>query len=191
MAVCAVLTAETLAVNLALVAPAGTVTDDGTVTALLLLDRPTPSPPDPAAADKLTVHASLPEPVIAPWLQVTALSAPETACPVPLRLTDAEPDEALSVRARLPVTAPDDVGSKLTDSVAVWPGFRVTGNPMPETLNPAPVTLAALIVSGTVPDEVSVSVSVAVLFTVTDPKLRVPELSVSPGTAAPRLIAYV
>src|SRR6185312_8605952 len=119
VAVCAVLTDETLAVKPALAAPAGTVTEDGTVTALLLLDRPTASPPDPAAADKLTVHASLPEPVIEPLLHVTALSTPEAACPVPLRLTDAEPAEALSLSTRFPVTAPDVVGLKVTDRVAV------------------------------------------------------------------------
>ena len=191
VAVCAVLTDETLAVKPALAAPAGIVTEEGTVTALLLLDKLTASPPDPAAADKLTVHASLPAPVIEPLLQVTALSTPEAACPVPLRLTDAELGEALSVNTRFPVTAPDDVGLKLTDKVAVWPGLSVTGKLSPEALNPAPVTLAALMVSGTVPDEVRVSVSVAVLFTATDPKLRLPELNLSPGTAAPRLIAYV
>lgn len=73
VAVCAVLTAEMPAVNPALTAPAGTVTEEGTVTALLLLDKLTANPPDPAAADRLTVHASLPAPVTEPLLHVSAL----------------------------------------------------------------------------------------------------------------------
>ena len=77
-----VLTAETVAVKLALVAPAATVTDAGTVTALLLLDRLTAWPPVPAAAFSVTVQASVPAPVIDPLVQLSPLS---TGCPVPLR----------------------------------------------------------------------------------------------------------
>ncbi len=63
MAVCAVLTADTVAVNPALVAPAGTLTDAGTLTALLLLLRLTVSPLYGAAPVSTTVHASVPAPV--------------------------------------------------------------------------------------------------------------------------------
>lgn len=73
-----VLTADTLAVKLALVAPAATVTDEGTVTAGLLLVRFTASPPVPAAAVRLTAHASEPAPVSEPLLQVKLLSDDET-----------------------------------------------------------------------------------------------------------------
>jgi hypothetical protein len=81
-------------VNPALVALAGTVTVPGTVTAELLLDKLTISPPLGAAAFKVTVHASVPDPAMDPLLQYNALSA---AVPVPLRLTDAVPlvDELL------------------------------------------------------------------------------------------------
>jgi len=75
VAVCVVLTAETVAVNAALVAPAGIVTDVGTVTAELLLASVTTNPPLGAPAVRLTVQASVPAPVSEPLLQETALSA--------------------------------------------------------------------------------------------------------------------
>ena len=87
---CAVATEATVAVNPALVAFAGTVTVLGTVTAELLLDRLTLSPPLGAAAVSVTVHASVPDPVMVPLLQYSALSAVGAAVPVPLRLTTAE-----------------------------------------------------------------------------------------------------
>ena len=64
VAFCADVTAATVAVNPALIAPAGTVTVAGTVTAALPLERLTASPPVAAAADRPTVQASVPAPVI-------------------------------------------------------------------------------------------------------------------------------
>lgn len=75
VAFCAVVTAETVAVNPAVEAPEGTVTDPGTVTALSLLDRLTASPPVPATAVRVTVQASLPAAVKALWLQEIELRA--------------------------------------------------------------------------------------------------------------------
>ena len=77
--------------NPALVALAGTVTDAGTVTAVLLLERLTVSPPLPAAAFRVTVQASLPAPVIEALPQESALNAGvlPAVVPVPLRLTTA------------------------------------------------------------------------------------------------------
>ena len=69
VAVCAVVTVVAEAVNLALVAPAVTVTVAGTETAELLLDRLTVSPPLGAAALNATVQVSLPAPVIVPLVQ--------------------------------------------------------------------------------------------------------------------------
>jgi hypothetical protein len=80
---CAVATDDTVAVNVAVVEFAGTVTVAGTVTAGLLLDRLTLSPPLAAAAFSVTVQASVPAPVIDALPQVSALS---TGVPVPLRL---------------------------------------------------------------------------------------------------------
>lgn len=75
--------------NPALVALAGTVTVLGTVTAELLLDRFTINPPLGAAAVSVTGHASVPDPIIVPLLQYSALNAAVLVpvVPVPLRLT--------------------------------------------------------------------------------------------------------
>ena len=119
MALWAVVTEDTVAVNPALVAPAATVTDPGTLTALSLLDRLTASPPLPAAAFRVTVHASLPDPVNEFLLQLKPLSAPDAAWPVPLRLTEPVLGEALSVIVMLPLAVPVAVGLKTTESTAV------------------------------------------------------------------------
>jgi hypothetical protein len=84
---CAVPHADTAAVKLALVAPDGTVTVAGSVTAVLLLDRLTLVPPLPAAALNVTVQASVPDPVIELLVHVNALSCVAVCTPVPLRLT--------------------------------------------------------------------------------------------------------
>jgi hypothetical protein len=76
-----------LAVNPALVDPAGTVTDCGTTTALLSDARLTAKPPLPAAELSMTVHVSLAEPVIEIWPHEIELSVgllvPEVAPPFP------------------------------------------------------------------------------------------------------------
>jgi hypothetical protein len=94
---CAVVTEDTVAVNPALVALAGTTTVAGTVTAALLLVSPTLKPPLPAAALSVTVQLSLPEPVIDALLQVSPLKVPAAAAPVPVKLITAVPlvDEVL------------------------------------------------------------------------------------------------
>lgn len=60
VAFCAVVMAEMVAVNPAVEEPAGTVTDPGTLTAALLLDRLTARPPFPAGVVSVTVQESLP-----------------------------------------------------------------------------------------------------------------------------------
>ena len=117
VAVCAVLTDETVAVKLAVVEPAATVTEAGTVTVELLLARLTVNPPVAAAAFRVTVQLSVPDPVNEPLVQLSALS---TATPVPLMLTAVEvPVEELLVRVSEPEMAPATVGSNCTVSVAV------------------------------------------------------------------------
>ena len=87
---CEVLTDAICAMKVALVAPAGTVTELGTVTALLLLARPTFKPAAGANPERLTVHASASDPVMEMLLQKTALTVDEAAMPVPARFTVAE-----------------------------------------------------------------------------------------------------
>jgi hypothetical protein len=88
---CVELTDETVAVKLAPIAPAGTVTNAGTPTALLLLERPTLTPPVGAALLSVTVQTSEPDPVIEALPQESALSGGGTVVvPDPLRLTTVE-----------------------------------------------------------------------------------------------------
>jgi hypothetical protein len=109
VAVCAVLTAETVAEKPTLAAPAATVTEDGTVTAVELLDRVTTWPPVGAAAFNVTVQLSVAAPVSEALAQVRLLGI---ACPVPLRaMVEVVPVEELLVRVTVPLAAPAVVGS--------------------------------------------------------------------------------
>jgi NhaP-type Na+/H+ or K+/H+ antiporter len=115
--VCSELTGEMVAVNPALVAPAGTVTVAGTVTAALLLDRLTLRPPLGAAAFSVTVQASVPDPVMDALLQESALNAASgvAAVPVPLRLITAVPlVEELLMTVIAPVSVPAAAGLNCT-----------------------------------------------------------------------------
>jgi hypothetical protein len=88
---CAAVTDDTVAVNPAPVALAGTTTVAGTVTAALLLTNDTLKPPVPAGPLSVTVQASLPAPVIDALLQDNALKVAATAVPVPVRPITAAP----------------------------------------------------------------------------------------------------
>jgi hypothetical protein len=62
----------------------------------------------------------------------------------------------------------------------------VTGNVIPESPKPVPVTEAALMVSAAVPEDVSVTAFVRVVFNASVPKATLVLLSVSPGVLALR-----
>jgi hypothetical protein len=122
VAVCAEATAETVAAKAALEDPAATVTEAGTVTALLLLVRLTVAPPVGAAMLRVTVQLSVAEPVMDAFVHVSALIA--GPIPVPLRVMTAaglvEPAlDALLVSVREPEAAPAAVGSNVTLNAAV------------------------------------------------------------------------
>jgi hypothetical protein len=174
-------TAIAVAVKLALVAPAAIVTDAGTVTALLLLARVT-AVALVAAEVSVTVHASVPAPVSDPLLHISALSV-AGAWPVPLRLIAAVP-VALLLIVTEPVKAPAVAGSKLIVSVAVWPGFKVTGKLIPESPNPVPATAALLMVNATVPEDVNVTVFVMVVLRASVPNATLVLLRLSADVAA-------
>jgi hypothetical protein len=59
-AVWVLVTAPALAVKLAMMVPAATLTDPGTVNAASLLDSVTVKPPEPAGLDSVTVHVEVP-----------------------------------------------------------------------------------------------------------------------------------
>jgi hypothetical protein len=104
-------------------------------------------------------------------LALTVSCGEVTTVPVPLSWTTAvEPLEELLVIVSCPVVCPAAPGLNRTFSVTDWFGFSVTGRVAPESLKSVPLSVAALIVSGAVPDEVKVNGSVALLFTDTLPK---------------------
>ena len=153
VSVCVVVTGATVAVNPALVALAGIVTVVGTVTDALLLERLTVNPPEGAAEVSVTVHASVPEPVIDDVAHANPLNAAVTV-PVPDKGSKAvDPLAELLEMESCPVAGPADAGSNCTLRVVVWPGAKVRGKLAPETENPAPATVAELTVTGAVPVE--------------------------------------
>lgn len=83
------------------VAVAGTVSEVGRATELLLLERLTPRPPAGAAPVKLIVHASASDPVIEVLLQEIAFTVGMTATPAPLMFI--VPTDALLVIVTIPV----------------------------------------------------------------------------------------
>jgi len=184
-----VLTDKTVAVKLAVVAPEATVTDAGTVTAELLLARPTAKPPLAAAAFSVTVQLSVPALVIDALLQLKPLN---TGTPLPVRLITVEaPLDELLVKVSEPVSAPADVGSNCTVSVAVEFGLIVSGKVAPEKVKPDPAAVAALMVTATVPVEDRVTVCVVAVFTFTVPKPMLPALTLSVDTPDPSCKAKV
>jgi len=185
-----VVTAETVAVNEALVAPAATVTLAGTFTAALLLVSFTAKPPVAAAELSVTLQASLPAPVSVALEHETLLSA--ATVPVPLSaMAVLLPVVELLARVILPLTAPAALGSYLTLRVAVLPAVRVTGKVTPEMLNPVPVTVALLIVSVAVPEDFNVSDFVTAVFTGTSPKATLEALRLSSAFATFSVTAVV
>jgi len=84
--VCEVVTADTLLTKLALVAPAATVTEEGTVITLLLLARVTDTPVEGAAEVRVTVQLSVPAPIIEELAHFSPDNVAEEA-PLPCSLT--------------------------------------------------------------------------------------------------------
>ena len=119
VAVCAVLTGETVAVNVALFAPAATVTEAGTETEDLLLASLTLNPPLGAAALSATVQESVPAPVIDPLAQLNTprfvVFVAPVEVPVPLSPIAIVPSAGeLLVIVTWPDAAPFAAGEKLT-----------------------------------------------------------------------------
>jgi hypothetical protein len=183
---CALLTAETVATKLALAEPCATVTAAGTVTALLLLANAMVKPPLPVAPLKVTVQESVPAPVNAPLAQLNPLSTEGLVIvPVPLRFTTVEGAVAESLlRVSWPAAGPAAGGINLTLNAAFWPGGKVNGNVAPEIEKPLPLTVAALTVTASVPDDASVNGCAAAEFTATFPNDRLVVLTLNPGVTA-------
>jgi hypothetical protein len=153
----------------------------GTVIELLLLATATFKPPVGAGPDKLTVHESASDPVIEMLLQPIALTVGRFAAPAPDMLTVTV--GALLVMVTIPVKFQPGLvrGLKVTVMIAAWPGFKVTGVPIPVAPNREPATEIDEIVTGAVPEEVKATVAVAVVATVTLPNDTDGELTFNAG----------
>ena len=97
------LTFDMDAANFTLLAPAGTFTEAGTLTAELLLERCTCIPPDDAAMLVLIVHVSAPDPETWAWSQLSPLISAEPVAPLPCSLiAAAAEDEELVITLSWP-----------------------------------------------------------------------------------------
>jgi hypothetical protein len=153
--------------------------------------------PAPVIAVELTVTADVPEEVSVtvidfavftvslPKLRLDALTVNwglAAAVPVPLKATLAVPPVIeLLLIVSCPVTAPVAVGLNWTCSANVCFGFSVAGKVPPTIVKPVPEIASELTVTADVPEEVSVTVIVFAVFTVSLPKLRLDALSVNWG----------
>ena len=122
------LTDETFATNVTLVLPPATVTEGGTVTAALLLDRLTDSPFDGAATFVETVHVSVPAPVIFDLEQLSWLRIAVLVAPLPRNFTVAAgPEEELVMMLNWPVKSVLSFGLKLIFRLRLLPAARLNG----------------------------------------------------------------
>jgi hypothetical protein len=111
------LTGETFAVKFALLAPAATVTEAGTLTSELLLEIPTVNPPLAAGVFTATMQLSVPDPTNELLAQLSPVNA---GTPVPLRPITVEPEPvALLAIDSCPACPPAAVGLNSTLSVSV------------------------------------------------------------------------
>jgi hypothetical protein len=114
-------------------------------------------------------------------LEVLAVQVNDTLwarVPVPERETTVGELEALLVTETGPVADPLVVGLKVTLNMLLWPAARFSGNESPLMLNPAPLTVAWLIVRPPVPVLFSDTGCVLLLPTSTFPKAMLEGLTV-------------
>lgn len=112
-------------------------------------------------------------------------SPPGSLTAVPLRLILDEPlDEEVLAIVIWPDAAPVETGLYSTSIVAETPGFKVIGKAGPENANRAPVTAAAVMVTGAVPLDIKLTERLATEFNGTLVKLKLVVLSVREGMYA-------
>lgn len=167
LTVCAVETAAAFAVNVAVFVVAGITIDAGTFTFVLLLASAIVTPPFGADPDRVTLQESATDPTTVELPQESALSAGVVVVPFPERLT--VPLPALLTMLNWPEAEPAAVGLKCTVRTTAWPASRDTGKLPPETEKPDPVAESDLMVTGTLPVEVTVTDFVTAVPTATSP----------------------
>ena len=180
-AVCVELTDDAATLNVALLAPAATVTEEGTTAAGLLLARLIVKACGHAVPFKVAVHASDDAPVNVELAQEMELKA---AMPAALILMARLPADELLAIVTMPVKllTCEEVNPKF--SAAVWPGFSVIGVVTPVAENNDPATEMLEMVTGALPVELSVIACDAFWPTLIFPKFTVVELAARVGVAA-------
>jgi hypothetical protein len=186
------LSAEAAAVNTALVAPVGTVTNAGTVTALLSLVKLTLTSLL-VAISIVTVQTSVVEPVSKLLAHVSPLSVAAgaasvpagTAVPVPLMFTASGEAPVESVIITLPEAAPGTVGLNWTPKLNELPASTVIGRlPWALELKVAPLTSSLEILTGADPWFNTFIYWLAVRPTGTEPNVTFELEAVSPKLPA-------
>jgi hypothetical protein len=158
----------------------------------------------PLIAAKVTVTGELPVDVrvracvaavftiTLPKFNLTVLTASSgfgAAVPVPLReMTVVPPVDELLLIVNSPLIEPVDAGSNWTRKIIDCPGLNVAGRLPPTRMKPAPITIGESTATDAVPVEVSVSDRTVEVFTVTLPKFKLPESTVSCGVDAAVLV---
>jgi hypothetical protein len=166
-----------VAVTLAELLPAGTVTEPGMLTAELLLDRFNTVPPANAGADKATVQDVEEPPTITKGLQVSEVRVTVGACRVIVVMRDTPPSEAVSVAWLLLEIVP-----AVTINVAVdcALGIVIETGTVSDELELARLTLVA---TATLADNWTVHVLEA--DEVSEVGLQVSDVTVAGGGVAP------
>lgn len=176
--VCEAVTAATAAEKEAVVAPEGTETDAGTVTAVLLLARFTARPVLGAAALSLTEQLSVPAPImeVLEHDKLDRDGVPEFD-PLPWSLVVVEDWVAFVVRLvdlmlRVPVVSVVELALKLTLTLRLCPARSVVGRDGPVTVK-AVVELLTSVISSAVDPGFSMEIfCVAPVPILTSPKSR-------------------
>jgi hypothetical protein len=151
---CAELKEDTFAIKLEVVALAATVTEVGTVTVLLLLERATLIPPAGAAPLSVTVHVTVPAPIIVALLQVREFKATSVEdVPLPWSRTFAIViAESPVMTLNWPVASVPGLGLKCTLRSMLLPAASVTGSFVcPSTENAASDNFSSETSTGSVP----------------------------------------
>jgi hypothetical protein len=97
--------------------------------------------------------------------------------PLPERTTPTEASDAFELSESIALADPAAVGAKITDMLVLVPAASVYGKEMPLTLKPAPLMLAAEIVTLDPPEFDKVNACVWLLPTITLPRFMLEALT--------------
>jgi hypothetical protein len=183
--VCEVVTADTVAAKLALVAPEGTDTEAGTITVSLLLARLINMPLLGAGAVNATLQESMPAPIIDELAQFRLVNeAANPANPFPCNFT--EPGTfnfvlLIALTLSSPVESVADPGSNRTWTVMLPPAASVAGSAPAFTVKVVVDVVKSAICTADVPEFVIETLRYTGVPTLTSPKSTIVGFSTSAG----------